>query len=242
MALSRKQRQLYEQASHILLDEHPAQDAHERVGLLTVITGVRPLAVFLGIDESDAKKLRGLLNACGFTSIIADGPKVAYTWQSTYPAEITRLFRQHHESPALWVGHRPEQLRGVKKGIDQVMVGALLGYPQCCIDAAQRTKELFEAAVIPAYIQSFGDDLEKISQALLEDRKVEVEWENDGRVRQTIASFPFIQHIACEDCLASAASATARLNAQYQRLVEEIDPTLHDYLLHLANRRDDDFE
>jgi hypothetical protein len=53
MALSRNMQRIYEKASRILLEDAPAHDALERVGLLTLIAGIRTVALFLGIKETD---------------------------------------------------------------------------------------------------------------------------------------------------------------------------------------------
>src|SRR5689334_2289795 len=51
--LTNKQRRLHERAKGILLDETSQEDAHERIGLLTVIAGIRPVALFLSVEEPD---------------------------------------------------------------------------------------------------------------------------------------------------------------------------------------------
>jgi hypothetical protein len=112
--------------------------------------------------------------------------------------------------------------------VDQIAAGALLGYPQCCITVQQREKARFESAVIAGYIRDIGEDAEKIAAALLENRNVEINWEDDYRVPRTAARFPFVQHIACGMCLRSGSSPTAILNSQYRQLVENVDRDLYD--------------
>jgi hypothetical protein len=124
--------------------------------------------------------------------------------------------------------------------VDQIAAGALLGYPQCCITAQQREKARFESAVIAGYIRDVGEDAEKIAGALLENRNVEIDWEDDYRVPRTTARFPFVQHIACGACLSSGSSPTAILNSQYRQLVEDVDRDLYDYLVRIAKRVEDD--
>jgi hypothetical protein len=55
--LINKHRRLYERANGILLDEIPQEEAHERIGLLTLIAGIRPVAQFLGVEETDRLRL-----------------------------------------------------------------------------------------------------------------------------------------------------------------------------------------
>jgi hypothetical protein len=229
--------ELYDKTSRILLSEIPQHDAHERVGLLSVIAGVRAVALFLAPEETDAQKLRRLLRSYRLTSIITPGPHMAYTWDCPHPPEIVKLFRQPKKSRALWVCRDSEHLTGLKTGIDQLNAGRLLGYPGCCIEAHQHEHARFETAVIAAYMESFDSDPERIARALSNNLKVRMEWESGDRIARTEARFPFVQHTACEACLSSQSSPTADLNNHNQDLVAETDRTLHDYLLRIAGKR-----
>jgi hypothetical protein len=120
------------------------------------------------------------------------------------------------------------------------MVGKLLGFPDCCVDAHQGEKAKFESAVIAAYIRAYGEYPQQIAQALLQNLRVEMEWEDDYRVPRTTVRFPFVQHIACGICLSSGSSPTAILNSEYRQLVEDVDRQLSDYLLRIAKRVEDD--
>jgi hypothetical protein len=240
MPLTDKQRRLYELANRILLEESPQEDAHERVGLLTVIAGIRPVALFLGVEEADRLRLEWVFEHSEVKPVTAPGPSTAYTWESRYLPEITRLFRERDEAPALWLCRASDYADAVRAGVDQIAAGALLGYPQCCITAQQREKARFESAVIAGYIRDIGEDAEKIAAALLENRNVEIDWEDDYRVPRTAARFPFVQHIACGVCLSSGSSPTAILNSQYRQLVENVDRDLYDYLIRIAKRVEDD--
>jgi hypothetical protein len=238
--LTYKQRRLYGRTDGILLDEIPQEDAHERVGLLTVIADMRPVALFLGVEEPDRLQIERLFGHSEVKPIIAPGPATAYTWESHNRSEITSLFRKRDDTPSLWLCHSSEHARVISDGMDQVAAGVLLRYPRCCIDAQQREKARFESAVIAGYIRAFGEDTERIGRALLEDRKVEIDWEDDYHVPCTTARFPFVQHIACGACLSSESSPTDILNSEYRQLVEDVDRHLCDYLLRVAKRVKDD--
>jgi hypothetical protein len=238
--LTNKQRRLHERANGILLDENCQEDAHERIGLLTVIAEIRPVALFLGVEEPDRIQLDRIFQNSEVKPIIAGRPGTAYTWESQYRPEITRLFRGRDDTPGLWLCRSSEHARAIGDGMDQVAAGILLGYPQCCVHAQQEEKARFESAVIAGYIRAFGEDAEKIAQALIENRKVEIDWEDDYRVPRTTARFPFVQHIACGVCLSSESSHTAILNSEYGDLVEDVDRHLSDYLLRIAKRVEDD--
>jgi hypothetical protein len=168
-----------------------------------MIAGKRPVALFLGVEEADRLRLEWVFEHSEVKPVSAPGPPTAYTWESRYRPEITRLFRERDEVPALWLSCGPEHADAVRAGVDQIAAGALLGYPQCCIAAQQREKARFESAVIAGYIRDVGEDAEKIAGALLEKCNVEIDWEDDYRVPRTTARFPFVQHIACGACLSS---------------------------------------
>lgn len=189
MVLNEQQRQVYVKVGKILLAESPELDAKERVGLLTVLAGARRIAVFLGIESPNQVELSRALRSSGMKPIIAAGPKVAYRWESGYPAEIEDLFRNRDVKPAFWICRNAEDVRVVAKGLDQVAVGGLLGYPICCIEAQQQLQAALERAVIPAYIRCFGENPKEIAEALRTNRKVKMEWEPDNRLDRTNTDF-----------------------------------------------------
>jgi hypothetical protein len=236
MALNKKLRHAWQQVSGILLNDSPEQDANEHVGLLTVMARVRSVALFLGISETNARKLMHPLRSIQLVPLFARGPAMAYTWESPHSPEITKIFRKPTEGPGLWVCRNSEDNRSIKKGVDQIVAGRLLGYPQCCIDAQQQGYAGLEDALVRGWIRKFGNDPEKIGHAWLEDQKVHIDFEPHDRVPRTMALFPFVQHVACESCLTLQDSATAAMNSEYKDLLVGVDPTLHDYLERLGRR------
>jgi len=236
MALNKQSQRVWQKASGILLNEVLELDANEHVGLLTVIGGMRSVALFLSISDTDATKLMHPLRSIRLKPILARGPVQVYTWESPHPPEITRMFRTPLESLGLWVCRDLEDARTIRDGVDQITAGRLPGYPGCCIESQQRDKARFEDAAIRGCVRAFGDGPAKIAQALLEDRKVSVEFEPGDTMERTAALFPFVQHVACESCLMSADTPTAVLNSKYRDLVAEVDPVLHGYLMRLAER------
>jgi hypothetical protein len=238
MVMAAWQKRIYEESSRILLAEVPEQDANERISLLTVIAGVRPVALFLDMDEPNKSALARLLGKSQLFAVDAPGPTMAYTWESPYPNEITDLFRRDESSPALWVCSRRDDVRAVRMGLDQIAAGRLLCYPECCVAVNQQENAGFDIAVIGAYLRAFDGDPSRIAQALRDDRNVIVDWNDDNRVPRTMARYPFVQHIACESCLVTDASPTAALNSRYQEIAVVTDPQLHDYIVRLAKRSD----
>jgi len=231
----RRTRQAWQQVSGILLNDNIEHDANEHVGLLTVIAGVRSVALFLDIADTNAKRLVRLLRMFGLVSFAARGP-ATHTWESPHSTEITRIFRAPSKHVGLWVCRNPEDARTIKAGVDQIGAGRLLAYPQCCIEANQQDQASLEDALIRAYIRDFGGDPKEIAQAWSEDRKVRVVVDRPDRVPRTLASFPFVQHTACESCLVLGSTPTEMLNSEYRDLVSDVDPELHAYLVRIGLR------
>jgi hypothetical protein len=238
MVLGKKSKEIWQEISGILLNNAPNLDASEHVGLLAVIAGVRTVALFLDVADSEIEKLVRLLRKVNLIAFVGKGPEPVCTWKSVHPAEITRIFSSRLESPAFWVCRNKHDAQVINKGIDQVVAGQLLGYPSCCIDAHQQDNADFEDALVRAWTRDFGDDPEEIAKAWRENRKVRVEFEPKvaERVPDTLALFPFVQHIACESCLGPGDTPTARLNMICRDLVAEIDLALYEYLVSVARR------
>jgi hypothetical protein len=238
MALTKKAGEIWREISEILVSDAPNLDASEHVGLLTVIVGIRQVAVFLDVADLEAKKLVRLLGQVDLIAFVGRVPELVCTWESPHRAEITSIFRGKLQSSAFWVCRNKHDANAISKGIDQVAAGQLLGYPGCCIDALQQDNADFEDALVRGWTREFGDDPERIGQAWRENRKVHVEFEPKAahRVPRTFALFPFVQHIACESCLGPGDTPTAGLNFAYRDLVAESDPALFDYLITVARR------
>jgi hypothetical protein len=205
---------------------------------LTVIAGVRPVALFLDVADSEVKKLVPLFRRIHLIAFVGRAPEPVSTWESPHRPEITSIFRGGLESSAFWVCRNRDDAKTIKKGLDDITAGQLLGYPGCCIDAHQQDNADLEDALVRAWTREFGDNPERIAQAWREKRKVPVEFEPKGahRVPRTFELFPFVQHIACDLCLRKGDTPTAALNSAYRDLVAEPDPALCDYLVAVARR------
>jgi hypothetical protein len=75
MALNPEAQKVWQAASGILLNDDPRLDTNEHVGLLTVIAGVRDVALFLDIAEEDQDKIIPLLRDFRLTAFMALGTR-----------------------------------------------------------------------------------------------------------------------------------------------------------------------
>src|SRR5215469_14030723 len=93
MALTPKARDVWHGAREILLSDTPNLDASEHVGLLTVVAGIRRVALFLDVADLKVKKLVRLLGKVDLIAFVARVPEPVCTWELPYRSEITSVFR-----------------------------------------------------------------------------------------------------------------------------------------------------
>jgi hypothetical protein len=177
MAWTPKTRDVWHGAREILLSDAPNLDASEHVGLLTVVAGIRRVALFLDVADLKVKKLVRLLGTVDLIAFVARVPEPVCTWELPYRSEIASVFRGKLQSFAFWVCCEKHDANTINKGIDQIADGRLLGYPECCIDAQRQDNAEFEGALVQGWTRQFGDDPERIAQAWHEGRKVGIEFE-----------------------------------------------------------------
>jgi hypothetical protein len=133
MALTKKSREVWQESGGILHSFAPGLDASEHVGLLTVIAGIRPVALSLDVADLKVKKLVRLLGQVDLIAFVGRVPEPVCTWESPHHAEITSIFRGKLQSSALWVCRNKHDANTINNGIEQVLAGRLLGYPSSFI-------------------------------------------------------------------------------------------------------------
>lgn len=84
MALTKRAWEVWKEISGIFRNETPNLDGSERVGLLTVISGIRPAAVFLDVADAEAKKLVHLLRQIDLIAFVGKGPEPVCAWESPH--------------------------------------------------------------------------------------------------------------------------------------------------------------
>jgi hypothetical protein len=155
MALIRKSHEIWQEIRGILLSDASNLDASEHVGLLTVIAGVRPVALFLDVANAEVEKLTRLLEQVHLISFVRTGPEPACSWDSPHRPEITSIFRGGLESSAFWVCRNRDDAETIEEGLDDIAAAKLLCYPGCCIDAHQQDNVDLEDALVRAWTREF---------------------------------------------------------------------------------------
>lgn len=231
-------RRLHEDLRRAQLSNMPLVDLRDRVSVLTVAAGLRPIGVLEG-SGVQLEPAREVLINHGLLTVKTRG-----VWSNTKaPKEYSHpdlfLFLSNVASQkaptALWFCTDREQRRDLKAvsqtGSD---AGRLLSYPACCVSARMESEADYRMAILNAMIAKVGDDNELVKQAILKGERVQVSSEHLAHVWLANEKFPFISHVACTECCKSDESPSAVLDEQYRLLTKEIDPLLHDAVIRVA--------
>jgi hypothetical protein len=246
---------VFEKASVILaatraarFSDEPAIDLKDRLGLLTVLVGLRDVAAFGFAEQGNEgrlRELRDILNNHGVVTYLSRQIRSSSEHlPSNISAELSQVFDQvdaddseNDSGRLLWV-FQSARLRGdVKRAVrGEILSGTLLAYPECCVEADRRGKLIVDAAFRKAYVELAKDDPLVLKRALKEDRPVHLALDEPvgGDVPGTDRRFPFVHHIACAACLDSEDSPSALLNAKYEQMAKEVEPNLHVALVEMA--------
>ncbi len=223
------------------LSDEPRMDIVDRLGLLTLAAGLRDVAAFGFAERNNEAKLAAVqkvLTAQGLRCLMT--PQVRHVSKERLRDAIGDLFRvfdrldaesySQHTGKLLWAfreARQEEQIRSAVEG--RIDSGLVLGYPRCCVEFHDLGQARFDRAFATATIDAVGTDPTAVERALREDLEVELEGDpgdmrNIGRSEER---FPFVQHIACDECLSSEDSPTAVLNRAYSELARQFDQRFH---------------
>jgi hypothetical protein len=225
----------------VRLSDEPMIDIRDRLALLTVVTGLRTIAAFGFAEKENGERmaaLRGILTSQGLHCLITE--QVRHRSNERYKDAIGDLVEVFDRVDAesysrgsgklLWVFRNAEQEEQVKKAVGrQVEVGALLGYPACCVEHHETVGTNCQRAFATAVIAAVGKDPSAVERALREDLKVAISGDptDNENMRRTDELYPFILHVSCDACLSSDSSLSAKLNREYDALARQYDRTFH---------------
>jgi hypothetical protein len=232
----------------IRLSDEPTIDIADRLALLTVVSGVRPVGAFGFAEKENGERLEMLREAlvgqrlnCVTTRQIPHRDRrvlkdaigdLAEVWE-----RIDAESGARHTGRLLWVFQKPEMEEQINKALERKLeVGLLLGYPACCVEAHEATQTTFERAFATAIVAAVGTDPSAVERALREDRTVQIEGDptDSENMHRTDALYPFVFHVACNSCLSSGDSPSAKLNREYDALAQQYDRVFHGLFLEMA--------
>jgi hypothetical protein len=222
---------------------NPYEDSRDRLSLLTVLADLRPVAALgFGDEKISLPKLKDILVNHGLKAVTTDGIFVPTSeLVGDIPSEIAKVNDNLHqksprsdENKILWVFSNAEVRGKIKEVLDGTLnAGILLCYPECCVRNERQNQARVLRAFLTAIIAAVGEDPRAVERALRQNLKVNIPDDvmDCSSVPRTIQRFPFIFHIACNECLASDTSASAALNQSYEALAYNTDPALHKRIL-----------
>ena len=221
------------------LDEQASTDLRDRLGLATVVVGLREVAAFGFAEkrnEDSLRALKGVLNAHDLPTQVTRQVRTLHR-PLDIPQELAAVFDRvdtesyaRETSKLLWVCRSPKTREQIKRAVDgEILSGRLLGYPRCCVEQDREHKEKLDEAFRRALVDATGQDPAALERGLRDNLVVPLalDFEPGGDVSATEERFPFVQHVACRGCLSSADSPTARLNEKYEQLARDIAPSFH---------------
>jgi len=235
----------------VRLSDVPAFDILDRVGLLTVVAGLRNVSAFGFVDrnnESRLTTLQKILTDQGLCCLITTPIERASNEPLT--DEIGELFKvfdrvdAESQTPSseklLWVFRELGQEERIRQAVKrEVSVGKILGYPTCCVEHHElvlaRAKRVYSMAIVAAV----GSDASAVERAYRDGLKVQLSEDptDNEHMLRTDERFPFVMHTACDACLSSDDSPTARLDVDYGGLARQFDRRFHQLFLEMAKVR-----
>jgi hypothetical protein len=243
-----KARAILQATRHLQFDEHPSVDLQDRLGLLTVVVGLREVAAFGFAERANEDRLRALkdiLSNHGLpTQVTRQVRSASHHHSLDISPELAEVFdrtdaESYERDPGrlLWVCRNPKTREQIKLAVaGEIPTGTLLGYPKCCVEQDRRDKALHGEAFCRAIVSATKNEPIALERALRHDLEVEMAFDSPlgCDMEATEERFPFVQHIACGACLSSDDSPSARLNLKYEQLAREIDPAFHAVLSEMA--------
>lgn len=230
-------RLLHEDLRRVQLSDMPLVDLRDRVSILTVAAGLRPIGVLEGSGVQLEPAREVMINR-GLLTLKTKGVWSKVEAPEEYPHPELFLFLSNLSNqkarPALWfcAGEQRRSLKAYSQtGSD---AGRLLGYPVCCVSERVKSEAGYRIAILDALIQKVGNDIELVKKAILSGERVNVSSDRLSLVSLSNAKFPFISHVACAECCRNDGSASALLDEQYGLLTKKVDPALHNAVARVA--------
>jgi hypothetical protein len=229
-------------------DEHAAVDLRDRLGLLTVVVGLREVAAFGFAERANEEGLRALKNVLSKhglpTQMTRQVRPVSYHRSLGISSELAESFdridaESYENDPGrlLWVCRSPKTREQIKRAVSrEIATGTLLGYPKCCVEEDLRDKLLQGEAFCKAIVTATKNETGPLERAMRENLEVELALDSPlgCDMVATEERFPFVQHIACRSCLSSGDSPSSRLNLKYEQLAHETAADFHTALTEMA--------
>jgi hypothetical protein len=211
-------------------------DAHERLALITVASGLRDFAFLSHLTPQARKSTVQLLQRFGLNTRFFSAQFDLDIRLPGVNAECRNAYNSYKIRNERFFGIG---VCGIGKAwpenVTLTGVGSALGYPDCCVRMDIGTKKLDHRLFLRGLVREVGNSPEQVTWALQNGRRVEKasyshlrSW--GRRFELTMARFPFALHTACNECLQSPTSRTAALSQRYETLAKGVSEELHNLI------------
>jgi hypothetical protein len=237
---------IYRLVRHLRFEPEPWTALKCLLALLAVVARAKPSAAFGFLsdnNEGDLRALRDTLVGIGLPTVITRPIyKSASRHLGGFPPKVVRAFQksdsesyERRHDYLLWVGADPKMRSEIKAAVyDPLRVGAVLGYPDCCVLDENSRNERMNRAFATALVEKVGDDEARVLEALRRNLKVDIEFDPGDNLVRTDEEFPFVFHIACDTCLRESAAPSAHLNQEFEHLANTVDVSLQQTLIAMS--------
>jgi hypothetical protein len=239
-------RRVLGQVRALRLNEANYIDLSDRLGLASVVLGLRTVAGFGFAEHNDGKAYDGLREV-----LSRNGLQVWVTASVDAPPapgglspQLVELFEaidreldreQSARGDLLWVSSSEAALSEIHEVVaGRTASGVLLGYPECCVKRRDNAAVEGTAHFRKAIIEVVGIDPKAIERALRENLKVPIPFDPDQGASATAEKYPFVFHIACQECLSNEDSPTANLNKLFEDAARRVDRSLWQGIIDMA--------
>lgn len=214
---------------------HEVENLLDRLSILAVAEGIKP-AFMTYVDHYDQGSLNRAAKAAAQFGLTArrvrlnNDPWIAVPDIAPVALKaIQALWRTRLGREQLWIARGATQIpRRVRNRPDRT-TGAHLGYPRCCDksyreDYVRRAERLYE--VIRSDAPGKADsELARIIRGdpkFTDEQAADLLDLKDGRMLETQRLFPYVQHVACTDCLRGESMLSRNQNSVLEQFADRV--------------------
>lgn len=205
------------------LSSVPYEHYISMLAIIAVLNGIKP--AFMGDEEECFEEYKEAARRLGLGLLLTKRPPT-----DTYPirkprvpASFIKAFHgvgEYKDKRAVWLykdARNPERIsRTVSGRLDE---GYVLGYPECCIQGYGEDRTILVETIYNHILNHYHlkTDLEAV-KILLTDPPFPAP---KIRVRESFEKFPFISHVACNNCIQGKSGESSKLNQELRKLATE---------------------
>jgi len=224
------------------------EDLRDKLAIILVGASFKECFQEFGENAYMISEYIEVLNEMGFKAIVTGLPPPYFRGKPQVPSwflkeymSVNKIERQNENCVWLYVDNSVESKISLSLNGD-LDEGYLLGYPDCCIKWYEKMWRK-NIEVLYQYISHryAAKDRYEIIEALKYSKAqvfthLLIQIFTDANLERTVRTFPFVFHIACENCLRDSKSPTASINSQNKHLALNLDSTFCERIKDASNK------